>query len=107
MGLFPGGIGTSGLLSYYFLFENQDAGDQLDRCLFANNGAAECTNSVFADIYGFTMTDSVCGQPWSCEYPKFSWSSDTKEMCKSFFMYWMQSRYDYQSSHLVRFNDGV
>jgi len=110
MGLFPGGIGTSGLLSYYFLFENQDAGDQLDRCLFANNGAAECTNSVFADIYGFTMTDSVCGQPWSCEYPKFSWSSDTKEMCKSFFMYWMQSRYDYQSSHLGKVgteNDGT
>jgi len=110
IGLYPGGMGTRGILSYYFLFNNEDAGDELDRCLFANNGDTQCTNSMFADIYGLTMTDSVCGQPWQCEYPKLSWSTDTKDMCKDFFTYWTQSRYDYQSSHWSKIdtaNDGT
>jgi len=97
-GLFPGGMGTSGLLSYYFE-QNIGTGDLLDRCLFNNNADFECGDKPVSEIYGFTMTDSVCGQAWQCNYPKDSWDESTKSRCNEFFKSWMESRLDYSESH--------
>jgi len=99
IGLYSGGMGFVGLLHYY-VDQNPSLVDLLGRCLFANNADSTCSTAEdFSNIYGFVMTEPVCGQPWQCNYPKVEWDESTKDMCKEFFHYWTQSREDFQTSH--------
>ena len=41
IGNYPGGMGTSGFLSYYFNSEDPDSMEELDHCKFANNADAD------------------------------------------------------------------
>lgn len=105
IGLFPGGMGTSGLLTYYF--ENvlpPASTTELDNCLYLNSANKPCDTTIFEDIVAMRMTDSVCDQPWKCSYSDKvgSWDISTKSMCEHFFMYWTEERYHYESIHWTK-----
>merc|ERR1719491_9562 len=101
IGNYPGGMGTGGFLSYYFKIKEPGSGEELNRCKCANNADQSCSNWPLDDISSITMTDSVCGQPWECDFPKDGWSTDTQNLCGEFFKYWADSRLDYQANHVM------
>ena len=46
--------------------------------------------------------EGVCGQPWESDFPKAGWSTGTQNICAEFFHYWVNSRLDYQTNHMVK-----
>jgi len=100
IGLNPGGMGTSGLLTYYFS-NNKESTTELDACIYLNSANPQCLTTNFDSLIGIRLTDSVCDQPWKCSYNDkiASWDTGTKKMCDDFFIYWTEARYHYESIH--------
>jgi len=103
IGLFPGGMGTSGLLTYYFN-EVQGSATELDRCYFVNNADDVCNTIPFDIIVGYSVTDEVCGQPWSCTYgeKQDAWSDETRILCDQFLIHWIEQRQNFEEEYFVR-----
>jgi len=103
IGLYPGGMGTSGLLDYYLNAQPRGPGDPsgmlLDRCRYANNADEECKTFPFEEITGYVMSDEVCGQPWMCTWgdEDHLWDDVTSVMCMSFLVHWIQGREEIQT----------
>ena len=99
IGLYPGGMGTNGLIDYIMNKGLPTPNPGLDRCTYANNADDICNTKPFEDIVGYTI-DDVCGKPWMCSYGELSetWSTETKIMCETFLIDWIKSREDFEST---------
>jgi len=100
IGLFPGGMGTSGLLTYYFN-ESQVSATELDRCHFDNNADDVCNKTPYDTIVGYSVADDICGQPWTCTYgdKQDEWSDDTKILCNLFLVHWIEQRQEFEEEY--------
>jgi len=98
IGLCDGGMGTSGLLQYYF---SDGSATQLNQCIFANEANPDCKDTDFNNIVGYRMSDLVCDQPWTCSYDDRagSWDASTQGLCEQFFFYWSNQRSSFEQNN--------
>jgi len=97
IGVCDGGLGTSGILQYYF----EGSATQLDQCIYSNEANPNCKDTEFNSIVGYRMSDLVCDQPWTCSYDDRvdSWDASTKVLCDQFFAHWSYQRESFEQNN--------
>lgn len=114
IGGFPGAMGTSGILTYYYSSKTPPP-MILDKCHFNNdfeyhldtngvcrdgtgNACPSCQATPPDDVVVARLTKKVCGKPFEC--PDMSSLAGTS--CEAFHKKWFQDRVDYEENNLKR-----
>lgn len=78
---FPGEMGISGFLSWYFAKDPSYV--KLDRCTYAHDADDAClAEKSFDEAKSLKLYDSVCGNPRHCPYDHPEWSAAKRDGCK-------------------------
>lgn len=94
-----GGLGTKGLLTYYYTQVTTEPSLVADRCIYGNEAFGPCLNTTMSDIKIARLLPEVCGSPWKCSYESAGWDSETEARCTEFIHEWFRKRLDLEDNH--------
>ena len=96
-GVGAGGMGTAGLLSYYYTSVKPTEVMDISRCVFSNDHTAPCLQRPTNEIIGAKMcsAEAACGAPWHCPDTS-ALSPGVQNKCSTWTTLWSVQRADFE-----------